>query len=872
MGRKKPVTTITPSPAAHWTRRVLANRSHDPCEVGILVRLRTCRCAGVRPLKGRAGRVSGRLEDRVVKERERMARILTLDEIEGEPVGGKASGLARLREMGLRVPEAVVLVGASLETPAHELGELVSALVERFGTDKVAVRSSALGEDGVESSFAGQYETVLDVSGAAALRDAIGVCLASVENARASAYRDARDAQAEEFSVPMSIVVQRMVDARVSGVCFTACPVTNRKNRLVIDAVEGLGEALVSGEASPDHEEWLRAERIWEETQCAAESPYLRREERTQIAEEAILAEGRVGEPIDLEWAIDREGTLQWLQARPITTLAYDPQSLDTPIDDAGDVHTRCNVGEMMPGAVSPLTYSTCAKGIDEGWQRIKDDIGLPRTVAPPRSYLAMSHGHLFINMSEGARVSSAVSGTSGDQQSLAICGRLVPEVIAPPPPPLYVRLPRLLRQAWAILRPAPRILRMEALVAKGEVTRGKTGLESWRAVDARMPDLYEAYQLHLVVSSGAGALTPILLGQLAGGDEPTDEHHAIVASVLSGADNVESADIAEGAERILHALLAGPSHSAPFVEFDAAEARAWLESEDSGEGGVVYRAYLTKHGHRSLRELDIRQPEWGYDPTPLIRSLQTQLRGRLGSLDSQYSSGVTEIARPEGAARFDRIRRFAHIAVRNRERCKSLLVGLTAIFKRAYRALGEQLVKEGRLADADSIYFLFHEEIEILASAEPGHALRDEALARREALAYQETLRFPEVMVGRPQPERPNFDGADERLVIGKPVSRGRVEGVVRVVLTLEEAESLEPGEILVAPITDVGWTPYFSIISGLVTDVGSAVSHGAVVAREYGLPAVLNTRNATSILRSGERVILDGDRGTIERLDWAG
>lgn len=806
----------------------------------------------------------------VVKEREQMARILTLDQIEGESVGGKASGLARLRDMGLRVPEAVVLVGATLETPEDELDELVQKLVERFGADRVAVRSSALGEDGVESSFAGQYETVLDVAGAAEIRDAIRVCLESVENARASAYRDARDAQAEESSVPMSIVVQRMVDARVSGVCFTACPVTNRRNRLVIDAIEGLGEALVSGEASPDHEEWLREERVWEETQLAGEAPFLRREERTQIAEEAIVAEGRVGEPIDLEWAIDRQGTLQWLQARPITTLAYDPQTLDTMLEEVGDVYTRCNVGEMMPGAVSPLTYSTCAKGIDVGWQRIKDDIRLPRESAPPRPYLGMSHGHLFINMSEGARVSSSVSGTSGDQQSLAICGRLVPEVVAPPPPPLYVRLPRLLRQAWAILRPAPRIRRMEELLASGSVPHESTGLESWRAVDARMPDLFEAYQLHLVVSSGAGALTPILLGQLAGDAEPSDEHHAIVASVLSGAKNVESADIAEGAERILHGLLAAADRSASFVDRGAAEARTWLESEDAGEVGVLYRAYMSKHGHRSLRELDIRQPEWAHDPTPLIRSLQTQLRGRLSSTDAERSAAVVNTSPPEGAARFDRIQKFAHIAVRNRERCKSLLVGLTTIFKRAYRALGDQLVAEGRLADSDSIYFLFHEEIETLASAPPGHALRDEALARREALAYQETLRFPEVMVGRPQPERPSFEGADEQLVIGKPVSRGRVEGIVRVVMTLEEAESLEPGEILVAPITDVGWTPYFGVISGLVTDVGSAVSHGAVVAREYGLPAVLNTRNGTSILRTGERVVIDGDRGTIERLDW--
>jgi pyruvate,water dikinase len=226
-------------------------------------------------------------------------------------------------------------------------------------------------------------------------------------------------------------------------------------------------------------------------------------------------------------------------------------------------------------------------------------------------------------------------------------------------------------------------------------------------------------------------------------------------------------------------------------------------------------------------------------------------------------------LPRPAGAERFDRIRGLAHAAVRNRERAKSLLVGLTAEFKAAYRGLAKQLVEEGRLSDPDSVYFLFHEELEEIASAASGHPLKRAATQRREVLAYQETLQFPDVGVGLPQPEPLAIISTNERTVVGKPVSRGRVEGLVRVVLTLDEAEALEPGEILVAPITDVGWTPYFAIIGGLVTDVGSAVSHGAVVAREFGLPAVLNTRDGTRILRTGERVVLDGDRGTVERLD---
>ena len=187
--------------------------------------------------------------------------------------------------------------------------------------------------------------------------------------------------------------------------------------------------------------------------------------------------------------------------------------------------------------------------------------------------------------------------------------------------------------------------------------------------------------------------------------------------------------------------------------------------------------------------------------------------------------------------------------------------------FKRAYRALGRQLVAEGRLPDADALYFLLHEEIETLArGADPG--LASLAVGRRGLLDYQQSLRFPEVQVGRPQPEPIDAAAIDDGVLVGKPVSRGRVEGRVRVVEQLADAEALEPGEILVAPITDVGWTPYFAIIGGLVTDVGSAVSHGAVVAREYGLPAVLNTRTGTRSLRTGEWVCLDGDRGTVERI----
>ncbi|MGY8803198.1 MAG: PEP-utilizing enzyme, partial [bacterium] len=308
------------------------------------------------------------------------------------------------------------------------------------------------------------------------------------------------------------------------------------------------------------------------------------------------------------------------------------------------------------------------------------------------------------------------------------------------------------------------------------------------------------------------------------------------------------------------------------FCELAVPDAVAWLNGVDSGEAGVLFRAYMSRHGHRSVRELDVRQPEWAHEPTPVVRSLQAQLRGRLkGAPQAPARDNVS--SRDAGANEpFRWLSRFAHAAVRNREACKSHLVACTVHFKRAYRALGAQLEREGRLPDADAVYFLTHEELGTLAGAPPGDALTEEAVARRQALAYQETLHFPEVSVGLPEPELLVFDtDENDELIVGKPVSQGKVEGIVRVVLALEDAEALEPGEILVSPITDVGWTPYFAVIAGLVTDVGSAVSHGAVVAREYGLPAVLNTRIGTRALRTGDRVLLDGDRGVVEVLERA-
>jgi pyruvate,water dikinase len=188
--------------------------------------------------------------------------------------------------------------------------------------------------------------------------------------------------------------------------------------------------------------------------------------------------------------------------------------------------------------------------------------------------------------------------------------------------------------------------------------------------------------------------------------------------------------------------------------------------------------------------------------------------------------------------------------------------------FKLAFRHLGKLLAGEGALPDADLVNFFTFDELPGFIAA-PSTAAVSRALARRNALPCQQQFEFPEISVGMPQPLEPREVDMADGILIGRPASRGVVEGIVRVAHTLAEAAQLQPGEILVTPITDIGWTPYFSMIGGLVTDLGSAVSHGAVIAREYGLPCVVNTRQGTRFFQTGNRVRLDGDSGKVELLE---
>lgn len=782
------------------------------------------------------------------------ATILTLVEIDDPSVGGKALGLARLTRMGLNVPPAFVIAGAV----AGDYPAGLEAACAQLGNGPLAVRSSARGEDGLEASFAGQYDTVLNVSGQQALRAAIDRCAASLGNERAGSYAAGQNDAAEGG---MNLVVQRMVDARAAGVVFTADPVSARRDLLVIDAVRGLGEALVSGAATPDHYEVDSAGQV-AARDLAGTAQVLSEEEIALVAAQARAAARHEGGPLDLEWAIDGSGELFWLQARPITTLPADLNEFDTQLPRPDDVLTISNVSEMMPGAVSPLTGSFTGWSIDYGLQHMQVSVGARAAIEPAWQVTAWAYGHLFLNLTGNIVMSAGVLGSSPEQTAQSLCGRLVPELRPLPPQPLWRRVwntGRLLKYCLT----APVVVRRFDEEVAAFALAGREDSAAMMAELSRQAWFYEhAMAVHIQSSALSGFFSTIVENMVAQkSNDATLAEQAEAVRLLAGASGVESAQMLHQLDALVAQVAEQPAAADAFCAAEPAGALDWLRAHP--ELGAAFAAFLARHGHRGYRELCMRDPAWGDNPLPLVQSMQAAVGARLAQagLHVAEEPGI-ELGSLSRGLRWVLPR--AHDAVRRREHTKSLLVLVAYRFKRAFARLGELLHAEGKLPDADLVsFFAFGELPAFVANPTPAAVAR--AQARRVALDYQGRFRFPEISVGAPAPLREEPVDTSAGVLHGRPASRGIVEGVARVATTLEEAAALRPGEILVTPITDIGWTPYFSMIAGLVTDLGSSVSHGAVIAREYGLPCVVNTRVGTRYIRSGERVRLDGDTGVV-------
>lgn len=759
-----------------------------------------------------------------------MSEVVRLAEAERPDAGGKAAGLARLMRLGLPVPEGFVLLDPSGGLPSRLIAEGVP----------YAVRSSAIDEDGAEHSFAGQFHTALGCTGTDAVRAGIAACVASAEAARVQAYAAARPGA----DTRVAVVVQRMVDAAHAGVLFTADPVSGRRDRWVVEIVDGLGEALVSGEAQGRRTVYDR---------------WGRRREGEGFPQEGALLDGarqlaaELGGPVDVEFAIDRDGALWFLQGRPVTALpAAHPNELDDIDASEGAVYTTANVSEMMPGPVTPLTRSVFGYAVDQGMQDYMVRIGAQPAVVEAPQYIYPTYQHLFIRLDALYGTVRASVGATKRDVDLAVVGRPVPESAVGDCQPGWRRVLNLVKLGRYLGQVSGRVRALEEMAERFRVPDDGTVAGLYRALDAAQAPLVEAYGHHYAasVSSGTwlGALTGIVTGR---GKTPTADDLATIADLLSDIEGVESADAVTALQALGERLRSAPGADA-FPELSLEAAQAWLH--DTAPAALA--AFVNRHGHRCVREAELRTHAWRDDPSAWVPLLQAVV----GS-PRKPRVATTALSRPQGMGlRFVLARARRGVVVR--EACKSQLIRVQDQLKQGYRALGARLEAAGLLPDADLVYFYTHDELAAVVKGSVDHAL---ALARRAQLQDLWDLSFPVISVGPPYPEVP--DDVPEGDLTGIPVSRGVAEGRVVVAHQLEDAQRLRTGDILVARTTDVGWSPWFAVAGGIVTEIGSPLSHGAVVAREYGIPAVVGAAGATS-LRDGVCVRVDGSRGTVEIL----
>jgi len=794
--------------------------------------------------------------------------ILRLNEIDGHPVGGKAKGLKILKELGFNVPEAVVLLHP-------EPGELQDTALmhhlSKLGPGPKAVRSSAVSEDGQSVSFAGQFESYLHLHSLEEVKSAIVKCIDAAGAERVKSYTGSLMSDAD---LRISVILQNMVDAKVAGVVFSVNPVNNRRDKIMVNAVAGHGEDLVSGKKDAFHYEIYRSgSNLGKEAE--KNNNLIDKIILGQIVEGAKKAESFYNAPVDMEWAIDGSGVLNWLQVRPVTALSeVHFNELDTIKGESSDIWTLGNIGEMMPGVATPLTYSVCAEAIDYGMVLLAQRGGAfrMRDRSGPR-YIQMFYNRLFINMSNMMDYPKRIWLNTPEDVQFALSGKIFGGLRAVPDVSFPVRFLNFIRQMSTTLRAGKYLDQLRSLEAGFRIDISMPPAELYNKLEEGRLQLGIGFGHHLMASAQSGTMYSAFMRIMTGDKrKPGAADHHIATMLLLDIPEIESADAVKTLERFAKTIRSHKEFCGMFTRSTSAGALALLENNSPEEIREQFRLFLERHGHRCVRETELREKTWAEKPSQLIQILQTRVKaGEVKHVAHDTKKEITlalSKLRPVTRIILRSMIPTARKAVARREITKALSIKMVDAIRRGYNALALKLVSEQLLDDADQVYFLTHEELgRLITDKDAGWKVK--AARRRELLADTDKLVFEEISFGIPVPleEEQSFELKEGQLA-GTPVSSGVVEGTVRIIHTLEDAEQLKEGEIMVASFTDIGWTPYFSIISGLITEIGSPLSHGAVVAREYGIPAVVAAKGAKKFLKTGEKIRLDGEQGLIEKI----
>lgn len=872
-------------------------------------------------------------------ERDRRRRwVRRLDDLgadERERAGGKAAGLARLIDADLPVPEGfAVLAGAyrrfvdahglqgeidaalrasdaqdsdAVEAatalqrrlaglgPPDDVADEIRAAYAELGAGAVAVRSSSTEEDLAGASFAGQYETLLNVAGADEAVRAVVACWASAWNPRVLAYRRRHGLSSE---VDHAVVVQRQLDARSAGVAFTADPLTGRRDRVRVEGTWGLGAPLVAGEVTPDAWVLDPADRRVVHRRVADKptmtvahapgstpatvdapapaEPSLSDAEVADLAGLAVRAQEALGGPLDLEWVADDAGL--WLvQARPITSLFPLPEPVPSP-DEGLRIYLSFN--RVTQGIVEPLT--PMGREVWRLWfaglGRLA--IGWRATLHP--QVFTEAAGRIYLDVTEvlrRPRLAARFLEAPAEKDPLAghALARLTEreaDALAAVPPGRF-RVPW--RLVGGLVRDALTGLARPDHAAQRFVTAADDTIAWLEAEAARTHGIEDRLALLERARVPVMGFVVRQMGYLLAGN-----------ACVRAADARIARDVGEEAAftAVHHALAGNPTTEMGLAIAEAAQ-RIRNEGAEASAAHPAVAEFLSRYGHRTAREIDVGVPRWRETPEVIVDwiaeamaepALTERLEADRRAL-AQGDARAFEIAAQAGGPLRRGVTRWllrrARTFLALRERPKFDEVRAVDAYRRVLLDLGGELVDRRQLAAADDVMYVAFADIrsdrDLRAVAEENRATHDRELARtsipRVMTSTGEAIYAVAADDATPAAEG---DGGADHSLVGVPASPGQAEGVVRVVAN-PRAGAIDRGDVLVTRSTDPAWTPLLLRAGAVVMETGGPLMHGAIVAREHGIPAVAGLEHVTERLADGQRVRVDGEAGTVTLLDAA-
>jgi rifampicin phosphotransferase len=802
-----------------------------------------------------------------------------------------------------------------------ELEAAIRAAYADLQDKPVAVRSSATAEDLPDLSFAGQQDTYLNIIGAEQLLGAVINCWSSLWTARALGYRIRNGIDHNEAA--LAVIVQEMVQSEASGVLFTANPLTGLRSETVIDATLGLGEALVAGQVEPDHYEVdtlnrriltksLGEKKISTRGKAGGGVETIEEQAESQqaLSDENILQVAEIGKqiqreygfPQDIEWAL-AEDKIYVLQSRPITSLYQLPkESIDPLIIWFSFGSVQGLLGAMTPLGQDAIRMAFSGAGklfgaqirYDENeilvpagerlWIRISDVLSNPLGARVYKTILGF--GEPSVRQILQGLANEPRLGAGKGHIKLSTVGALLGFI-----------LPVVGRAARNMHNPQKARTEFQTYIESQLVHPHITGEDKFTRLAGRLQFMQAhistaLYRLlpRFIPLLGPTVASLNLLTRLAGDEKENQTDHGFSSTTLEvtrSLPNNVTTEMDLALWRTANTIRQDADSIKMFLDSDARTLSSrYLNGTLPQASQTAIADFMRRYGMRGLAEIDMGQPRWREEPTSVMQTLQSYLQiPEEMAPDALFEKGAkaAELAierlamqarRGSGGEIKEKMVRVLAGRIRTlmglRESPKFFIVRLMGIIRNELLASGDDFVQEGIIERAEDLFFLYFSELQALANHE---ACDWKALiAERRSLYDRENRRkqIPRVLVsdGRAFYEGLGSETDTGDVITGSPVSPGVAEGIVHVILDPRGAR-LAPGEILVCPGTDPAWTPLFMVAGGLITEVGGMMTHGSVVAREYGIPAVVGVHQATTRLKNGQRIRIDGTAGKIMMLE---